>query len=68
MIVSSAITPATYDSKKIIGAVLYEEPILTHPDKKRILVVVPVEKLGNLMRATESSGATFEHVYDFTGT
>jgi hypothetical protein len=45
--------------------VLFEQPILTQPDKKRIAAVVPVASLAQFLNGLEARGARLEHVYDY---
>jgi len=45
--------------------VLFEQPILTHPDEKRMAVVVPVASLAPFLNGLAVRGARLEHVYDY---
>ena len=46
--------------------VLFEQPILTAPGRKRSAVALPIAQLANLLRqADRGAGLQVEHVYDF---
>jgi hypothetical protein len=45
--------------------VLFEQPLLTLPGKKRIALVVPVAQLSPLLLYATQHGVTVEHVYDY---
>jgi hypothetical protein len=46
--------------------VLFEQPMLTTPGRKRSVVALPVAQLGGLLRAADrQAGLQVEHVYDF---
>ena len=45
---------------------LFEQPILTTPGRKRSVVALPVARLGALLRSLDRQTALqVEHVYDF---
>ena len=45
---------------------LFEQPMLTAPGRKRSVVAVPIEELGDLLRGVDrQSSSQVEHVYDF---
>jgi hypothetical protein len=45
--------------------VLFTEPILTRPDRQRVLMVVPVHQLSPTLRALDRPEVEIEHVYDY---
>jgi hypothetical protein len=45
--------------------VLFEQPILTQPGRKRTAVVVPVAGLSRFLLAARRDGIEVEHVYDY---
>ena len=46
--------------------VLFEQPVLTTPGRKRSAVVLPIAQLAALLRAFDRQpGLQVEHVYDF---
>ncbi|MEQ1806504.1 MAG: hypothetical protein ABL900_14110 [Burkholderiaceae bacterium] len=49
------------------GRVLFEQPILTQPGRRRVVFATPIKSLGaELRRAQQSKGQlSIEHVYDF---
>jgi hypothetical protein len=47
------------------AAELFEVPIQSRPDRRRIGLDVAVAQLGAVMRGWEAAGATVEHVYDY---
>ena len=46
-------------------AELFEVPIQSRPDRRRLGLDVTVEQLGATIRTLEGAGATIEHVYDY---
>ena len=44
---------------------LFEAPIQSRPDLRRLGLDVSVEHLAGAIRALEASGASIEHVYDY---
>jgi hypothetical protein len=44
---------------------LFEAPIQSRPDRRRLGLDVSVEHLAAAIRALEASGASIEHVYDY---
>jgi hypothetical protein len=46
--------------------VLFEQPVLTAPGRKRSVLALPVARLGPLLRGVDRQpGLQVEHVYDF---
>ncbi|MBI1891924.1 MAG: hypothetical protein HYS18_14855 [Burkholderiales bacterium] len=45
--------------------VLFEQPLLTVPGRKRIALVIPVAELSDFLRTAERQSLTVEHVYDY---
>ncbi|MDX1374707.1 MAG: hypothetical protein R3357_04030 [Burkholderiales bacterium] len=54
--------PADWSAAPAQTRVLFEQPILTQPGRKRVALVVPVAALGRVLRTL---GAQVEHVYDY---
>jgi hypothetical protein len=44
---------------------LFEAPIQSRPDRRRVGLDVPVEHLAAAIRTLERAGATIEHIYDY---
>jgi hypothetical protein len=44
---------------------LFETPIQSRPDRRRVALDVMVPRLAATIRALESAGATVEHIYDY---
>jgi hypothetical protein len=44
---------------------LFEAPIQSTPDRRRVGLDVPVEHLAAAIRALEPAGLTIEHIYDY---
>jgi len=47
------------------GRVLFEQPLLTMPGKKRVAIVLPVAGLSSFLLRAEAAGVEVEHVYDY---
>jgi hypothetical protein len=45
--------------------VLFEQPILTQPGRKRMVFAVPIAGLGAELRRAAAASDTVEHIYDF---
>jgi hypothetical protein len=60
-ILVSALVPEAWQS----DATLFEQPILTRPHTKRVVLKVPVGSLAPLLNRLAADGARLEHVYDF---
>jgi hypothetical protein len=61
LIVVSALVPAAWQSERI----LFDQPVLTRPQTKRVVLAVPVASLAALFRRLAADGARLEHVYDY---
>jgi hypothetical protein len=44
---------------------LFEAPVQSRPDRRRLGLDVSVEHLAAAIRALEASGASIEHIYDY---
>jgi hypothetical protein len=45
---------------------LFEQPVLTLPDRKRSVIALPIAQLGTLLRAVDRQALVqVEHIYDF---
>jgi len=60
-ILVSALVPETWQAE----GTLLEQPILTRPRSKRVLLQVPVASLAPLLKRLAADGARLEHVYDY---
>jgi hypothetical protein len=60
-ILVSALVPETWQA----DGILFEQPILTRPHTKRVVLQVPVASLAPLLKRLAADGARLEHVYDY---
>ncbi len=63
-VVVSLLTPIGYISPTPSARVLFSQPMLTQANRQRVVLVVPITRLGDQMRQ-ESGAVRIEHVYDF---
>jgi hypothetical protein len=47
------------------GRILFEQPLLTMPGKKRVAVVLPVSGLSSFLLRADAAKVKVEHVYDY---
>jgi hypothetical protein len=47
------------------GRVLFEQPVLTQPGRKRFAIVVKVPELSAALNALQKDGVELEHIYDY---
>lgn len=45
--------------------VMDRQPIITQPGLERLMLIVPIDQLGNLLRGLNGDGLTLEHVFDY---
>jgi hypothetical protein len=45
--------------------ILFEQPLITMPGKKRVALVMPVSELSSFLLRASQQGFTVEHVYDY---
>jgi hypothetical protein len=45
--------------------VMTRQPIITQPGVERLVLVVPLDRLGSLLRDLKPAGLTLEHVFDY---
>jgi hypothetical protein len=45
--------------------VMARQPMITQPGLERLVLIVPVERLGSLLRSLNSGSLTLEHVFDY---
>jgi len=64
-ILITVIAPRRQDFVPGAGTVLFDMPILTHPDRKRVVVNVPVPALHRVLNALNSDTLQLEHIYDY---
>lgn len=60
-ILVSALVPAAWKG----DGILFEQPVLTRPETKRVVIGVPVASLAPLLKRLAAEGAHLEHVYDY---
>jgi hypothetical protein len=60
-ILVSALVPQAWKADGII----LEQPVLTRPQTKRVVIGVPVGSLAQLLKRLAADGARLEHVYDY---
>jgi hypothetical protein len=63
LILVTALVPRDWDASKY--QLLFEQPILTQPQVKRVAPVVPISELAPLLNRLAADRARLEHVYDF---
>ena len=63
-VVVSLLTPIGYISPDPSARVLFSQPMLTQANRQRVVLVVPITRLGDQVRQ-ESGAVRIEHVYDF---
>ena len=63
-IVVSLLAPVAWSPATDPVRVLFEQPMLTQPEHRRVVLAVPVAQLAGLLREA-SSEVQVEHVYDF---
>lgn len=63
VIMLGAIVPADFDASGL--QCLLRQPILTRPERERILFAVPVGELAALLRKIDRPPFVLEHIYDF---
>jgi hypothetical protein len=61
VILVSALVPAAWQSEGL----LFEQPVLTRPHTKRVVLAVSVASLAPLLKRLATDGARLEHVYDY---
>jgi hypothetical protein len=62
-ILVTALVPKDWDASRY--KLLFEQPVLTRPQIKRVAPVVPVSELAALLNRLAADGARLEHVYDY---
>ena len=45
--------------------VMIRQPIITQPGKEREVLIIPVAKLGSVLRGLGAQGLTLEHIFDY---
>ncbi|MDB5799178.1 MAG: hypothetical protein JWL63_117 [Rhodocyclales bacterium] len=64
-ILISVIVPREWRPDSEGSASLFEQPILTMPEEKRVALTVPVRQLAQTLRELDGMQITVEHVYDY---
>lgn len=64
-VVVSVIVPRDWRPDSEGSATLFEQPILTLPEQKRVALTVPVRELAQTLRELDGMQITVEHVYDY---
>ena len=57
--------PAAWSSPVPESRLLFTQPLLTQPGRQRVVLVVPVARLGETLRVLAEGGHELEHVYDY---
>ena len=65
VILLSALVPSDWTSPVPESRLLFTQPLLTQPGRKRVVLVVPVACLAETLRALGQGGHELEHVYDY---
>lgn len=65
VILVTAISDSRTQAAPIGGSILFEQPILTQPGRKRTAIVLPVGGLSRFLASAGSLGIDVEHVYDY---
>jgi hypothetical protein len=65
VILLSALVPADWSSPVPDSRLLFTQPVLTQPGRKRVVLVVPVARLAETLRVLRDGGHELEHVYDY---
>jgi hypothetical protein len=45
--------------------IMIRQPIITQPGKEREVLVIPIAKLGSVLRGFTAQGLTLEHIFDY---
>ena len=64
-ILMTILVPADWQDDLKVGTILFEKPVLTDPDRKRVALVVPVPSLHQVMIEMANRDLAIEHVYDY---
>jgi hypothetical protein len=64
-ILITAFVPRLWEYDLTEGKQLFEMPILTQPNRKRIAIRVPVKSLHLLLAEMDRRDVTLEHIYDY---
>lgn len=64
-ILVSLIVPATWSPGALPVRVLFTQPVLTRPGRRRVVLTTPVGSLTALLRAVQAAGLSVEHIYDY---
>ncbi len=65
VILVTALVPAAWAPAAGEGTVLFTQPLLTEPGRKRVALVVPVAALASVLERFRKDGYDLEHVYDY---
>jgi hypothetical protein len=64
-IMLTAIAPSAWQLSGAEGQLLFEQPILTDPSRKRVAINAPVPDLHRLLLTLEQQGVRLEHLYEY---
>ncbi|GAB2556278.1 hypothetical protein [Rhodanobacter koreensis] len=64
-ILVSLIVPTSWSPHVSLGSVLFTQPVLTRPGRRRLVLTPPVGSLTALLRAAQDAGLLVEHIYDY---
>jgi hypothetical protein len=65
VILLSALVPAGWSSPVPDTRPLFTQPVITQPGRQRVVLVLPVARLAETLRALRAGGHELEHVYDY---
>lgn len=65
VILVSALAPGDFEPDPKLGSLLFTQPILTVPHRKRIVLEVKVDSLDAALRELSTPPSQIEHVYDY---
>lgn len=65
VILLSALVPGDWGSPVAGSRLLFTQPLLTQPGRKRVVLVIPVARLAETLRVLQEGGHELEHVYDY---
>lgn len=64
-IMATVLADSSWQPKDIGGRVMYERPILTESNRKRVGLALDVAQLNNSIAQLDSQGIIVEHLYDY---
>jgi hypothetical protein len=64
-ILVSVLADAGWQLHEASAKLLFEQPVLTEPSRKRIVFTVPVAMLADVLKHIDAGPAKLEHVFDY---